>query len=758
MIGRIGIGIALTVLGGAVGQAELTLATDGETEYRIVTDVEATPAEAHAAEELASFLEQVTGAEFPVETATELPEGKLIVVGPGRPARELAPDVDFGAVSPDGTVLKTVGDDLLLAGDRPRGTLYAVYSFLEDEVGCRWWTSKASSIPTRETLTVPDLDRTYIPPLEYRETFWWDAFEGDWAARNKSNGLRARLSEEQGGHVTYGGPSMVHTFNQYFPTGQYFEEHPEWFSERGGERVDGRNQLCLANQAVRDAMVEKVLAAIAADPAASIFSVSQNDWDGHCLCPECKALEDEEESPAGPLLHFVNYVAERVAEKHPNVAIDTLAYQYTRKPPKSVRPLPNVIVRLCSIECDFLKPLATGERNESFRADIEGWSKICDRLYVWDYTTNFSHYILPHPNYWVLGPNVEFFVENGVKGIFEQGAYQSPGADMAELKAWVLAKVLWDPSRDPEKLVDEFLKGYYGAAAPQIRKVMDLAYEGALEADHNLRCFSPHNASFLSLEFLGEAETLFEEAEAAVADDAEVLNRVQVARLPIRYVWGRRWRELTVQARLAGTEWPGPEDFAENTETFMAVARRNEVTKISEGSPLENFEQRTTGLDRREAGPPPGCEDLPETDYLDLQDDGFNLGHEGQWVSLVTDESASDGAAARMPGDHLEWATQQWLDIPEETTFACYASIRVEKKADAGGAFTFGVYHMEQKRTLVSGGIACEAIEDSEYRTYELGTVPLEGAFYIYVAPTKNPDNVEAVWVDRFWLVRQPEE
>ncbi|HJN18531.1 MAG TPA: DUF4838 domain-containing protein [Armatimonadota bacterium] len=749
--------IASLTTGFSCAHADLTLATGGQTDYRITIDPDATAAEQHAAAELASLLQQVTGAEFPVDTVDALPEGKTIVVGPGPAAEALAPDVDFDALAPDGTVIRSSGENLLLAGDRPRGTLYAVYSFLEDEVGCRWWSSTASEIPSRPTLTVPELNRTYIPPLEYREVFWSDAFDGDWAARNKSNGLRARLEEHHGGQVTYGGPFMVHTFNQFFPTEQYFEEHPEWFSERGGERMTGRNQLCLTNQALKDAMLGKVMAAIEADPTASIVSVSQNDWDGHCLCQECKALEDLEESPAGPLLHFVNYVAERVGETYPDVAIDTLAYQYTRKPPKFARPLPNVIVRLCSIECDFLKPLASGERNESFRADIEGWSKICDRLYVWDYTTNFSHYMIPHPNYWVLGPNVRFFVEHGVAGIFEQGAYQSPGGEMAQLKAWVLAKVLWDPSRDADELVDEFLNGYYGAAAPQIRQHMDLAYDGAMAADHNLRCFSPVNASFLDLDLLAKSEELFDQAEAAVADDADVLNRVQIARLGIRYVWGRRWRELSVQARFAGQDWPGPDDMATNTDTFMAVARKNEITKISEGSPIETFEQRTTGLNRMPSPVPPGCEDLAQTDYLDLQDDGFHLGRDGQWVSLVEDAKASDGAAARMPGSHHEWATQQWLDLPGGGEFACYASIRVEKKADTGGAFTFGIYHMDQKKSLATGGVACEEIEDGEYQTYELGTVPLDGALYIYVAPTDNPDGVEALWVDRFWIVRQTE-
>ena len=118
---------------------------------------------------------------------------------------------------------------------------------------------------------------------------------------------------------------------------------------------------------------------------------------------QLQKLEEEEGSPAGPLLHLVNYVAAKVGKQYPHVAIDTLAYQYTRQPPRHVKPLPNVIVRLCSIECDFAHPL-TAKSNRTFAEDIRGWSKLCRRLYIWDYTTNFGHYIQPHPNLRVWAP------------------------------------------------------------------------------------------------------------------------------------------------------------------------------------------------------------------------------------------------------------------------------------------------------------------------------------------------------------------
>jgi len=733
------------------------LAAGGKTNYSIVVDPGAIAAEQHAAQELAVFLQQVTGAEFPVKTTADQPAGPLLLVGPGRVAGQIAADVKLEGLAPDGIVIETVGEHLLLAGDRPRGTLYAVYTFLEDAIGCRWWSSKVSTIPQRPELTVPEQHVRYVPPLEYRETFWADAFDGDWAARNKSNGNSERLEEKHGGKIRYGGPFFVHTFAELVPPGTYFKDHPEYFSEVNGQRLDGYAQVCVTNEAVKKLIADQVLAHLRKDPHAQIISVSQNDCDKHCLCPNCKQLEEEEGSPAGPLLHLVNYVAAEVGKQYPNVAIDTLAYQYTRKPPRHVKPLPNVIIRLCSIECDFSRPL-TAPCNQKFADDIRGWSKLCQRLYIWDYTTNFAHYIQPHPNLRVLGPNVRFFVEHGVRGIFEQGGYNSLGAEFAELKAWVLAKALWNPQLDDQALVREFVHGYYGPAAAPLLEYIQLIHDEAEAKNTYLTCFSSARAEFLNLAMLAKAEKLLEQAEAAVRDDPAVLPRVQLARLPARYVWATRWYEFQDQAAREHLAWPGPADYVQNCRTFLDVAHTAGVTLISEGSPLATFERRTIGMGRTSSPPPPGCESLARERWIDLQDATFNLASEGTWATLEKDDLASDKMAARMPGNHYEWAVQHQLlgkPLAPDATYDVYASIRVEKTGSAGQAFSAGIYDSKNHAGLGQVAAACDELADDQYHTYKLGSAKLHGDVYLWAAPAKNPDNVKHVWVDRFWLVRQ---
>jgi hypothetical protein len=558
----------------------VTIAEKGVAKAVIVIAEDALEPEQHAAAELADFLQQITGAKFDIVHPLAFGRSRLLV-GP-KAAKLAEPDFTVAGLGTDGIVIRSVGNDLILAGGHPRGTLYAVYTFLEEHLGCRWWSSTESTIPNKPTFKVGKLDVRYVPTLEYREPYWFDAFDGDWAVRNKSNGNRPRIDEKRGGKHTYQG--FVHTFYPLIPPKKYFKDHPEWFSEIKGKRTHNRAQLCLTNEEMRKELIKNLKANLRKNPAATIASVSQNDWHGNCQCSNCAAIEKEEESPAGLMLRFVNSVADDIKEEFPNVAISTLAYQYTRKSPKYVKPRDNVIVRLCSIECSFSKPLAD-ERNKKFRDDIVGWSKISNRLYIWDYTTNFRHHIMPHPNLRVLGPNVKFFADHNVKGIFEQGAYTTNGAEMAELRAWVLAKLLWDPKRNGQELIDEFIEGYYGPAGPHIKAYLKLTHDAVEASEDWLGCFEKHTAKFLSFETLSKGLAQLKAAEAAVQDDPDLLFRVQVVQLPTMYTFMMRWDEMREKAEVSSAAWPMPEAIKTAYEHFMKIAKKKNITRLNEWNP-----------------------------------------------------------------------------------------------------------------------------------------------------------------------------
>jgi hypothetical protein len=574
----------LTVLMIASRQSlAVTIAENGVARTVIVVDPAASRQENYAARQLASVLQQITGGTFEVRTNTEVSEN-AIIIGFGTAAAKAFPEISNTPFGEEELVVRIKGNRLLLAGGRPRGTSYAVSRFLQVSCGVRWWTPWASRIPHKHTLRIAEMNVREQPAFEYRDPHWHCAFDANWSWHNFCNGLGSHLTLEQGGSVVY--KYFVHSFYELVPPKQYFDKHPEWFSLVNGKRTSDNAQLCLSNPELRDFVVQRVREALRESPEARIISVSQNDCFNPCECANCKALDDAEGSHAGSMLAFVNYIAEKIEPEFPKVAVDTLAYQYTRKPPRTLRARSNVIVRLCSIECNFREPFDS-PANAAFASDIRGWEQRTGRLYVWDYVTDFAHYLQPFPDWFTLGPNLRFFEAHHVRGVFEEGAYESPGAEMAELRAWVLAQLLWNPRQDDRVLIREFLDGYYGAAGRPLEKYLKLMQEAS--KGFNLTCYTPTDAPFLHFKSLSQAEALWQKAERAVARDDELLARVRQGHLAIQYVWLSRWEPLREECSRTGAIWPFSVTRKEFAQQWLDLAQGvpdkpwTKVTAVREG-------------------------------------------------------------------------------------------------------------------------------------------------------------------------------
>lgn len=733
-------------------QKAMTLARGGRAQYVIFREAQASPTERYAVEELAHWLREASGATFTVQAGGKLPKRALIVASDPH-------------VEPEECVRKRKGEQLWLTGGQGRGVLYAVYRFLHEEVGVRWWAPWATDVPKKPTLSVAGSNKREKPAFESRNPFWYPAFNPDWAARNFSNAQDAHLGTKHGGAVVYSGPSFVHTFYPFVPPEKHFATHPEWFSELDGKRTVDRAQLCTTNPELREFLVAQVRAQLKKQPEARILSISQNDWYRACTCPSCKALDDAEGSHAGTMLALVNFIAERLETEFPQVAFDTLAYQYTRKAPKTLRPRPNVIVRLCSIECDFRAPLESPQ-NKAFADDIRAWSQKSNRLYIWDYTTNFGHYTLPHPNWYTLGANVRFFHQHGVRGLFEQGAYQSNGSELAELRAWVLAQLLWNPYQDDKKLIAEFVEGYYGkAAAPSVLRYLSECYAAA--EGFNLTCFSAPNGPHLSLKNLVRWEQLWRNAEDdAHADGPEKLWRVQQGRNAIRYAILVSWARLKKEQAPLRSGWPFGERaalarqwLAVATETKPAPAGWTPMTHVNEGGLTpQAFAERLLAVERPDTAPLPP--DLPKhTEVVSLQESFVSLFERGTLSDIKPDPSASNGRAVWMPGIHHEWAYQLRLEAAPERLFTGTWTAWIVALVETGPstlpeetAFTAGIYDAGEKvskaQVAVTGRVA-----QGGYVTVKLGTVRLNPEQYVWAAPAVEA-HVGAIWIDRVLFTR----
>lgn len=554
--------------------APLVLADGGRSEYRIVVSRDASPSERHAAEELRHFLREISGAEIPVADDKAAAAAREILVGRSARLDALRLPIDWTKLGDEGFTLRTAGPALVIAGGRLRGTMYGVYALLEDHLGCRWYSATVSRIPKRARVEIAPFEDTQVPAFESREAGFFVATDPDWAARNRQNGHDARLDDARGGRVVY--LPFVHSFDRLVSPKKYFDEHPEYFGENAGKRVP-RNQPCLTNPDVLQLVKEKVRGWIQDKPEAAILSVSQNDWGDPCRCKRCRTLDEAEGSPMGSLLTFVNAVADDVAAAHPRIAIDTLAYTYSRRPPKTVRPRKNVIVRLCDIECCFSHALdaCDSPQNRAFVGDLKAWAAIHDRIYIWDYMTNFHAYLAPYPNLDALTGNLKFFARNHVKGVYAQGNYQSPG-EFSELRAWLLAKLMWNPDADAKALLDDFLGGYYGKGAAGVKAYIDLLHKKGREENLHLNKTPKMSSPHLDPDILRKADAILEEAERAAEDD-DVKFRVRTARVPVWFALADRLPEGDPERKRFEARW-------------VEVARRWGVTHTHEGS--ADFEKR----------------------------------------------------------------------------------------------------------------------------------------------------------------------
>lgn len=361
----------------------------------------------------------------------------------------------------DGYKREISSEGMSIVGGNGRGVLYGVYGFLEKYVGIRFLT------PDLETckeglIELNDESYTYEPIINLRQTDWYCArFSPEWCVKNGINTCDwyGPFEEKYGGSHNYGG-LFVHTLGKLTGTS------------------DG-SQPCLSDPENLKKAIASVREVLANRPDVTIVSVSQNDNSNYCRCEKCAATDAEEGSPAGTLLRFVNAVAADIAEDYPHVTVDTLAYQYTQKAPLITKPLPNVCIRLCSIRCDFTHTLEADicDENRQFCKDFNEWSKICDNIYVWDYTTNYRYYIPTYANLGVLRENMVFYVDHNVKGIFPQGNYSSPSGEFGELRAYLLAKLMMYPymsESEYNRHMNDFLEGYYGEGWLFIRSYIDV--------------------------------------------------------------------------------------------------------------------------------------------------------------------------------------------------------------------------------------------------------------------------------------------
>ena len=563
--------------------------------WDIVVAADALPSEVYAAERFQSLFVRASGIKLPIVKTTNRPD-RHVFIGVGKAMRTSAVGFDVSEFGPGDLRIVVRGNSIAIAGGRPRGTLYGVYAFLENTLGVRFLTYDQTHVPK---ITSPHnlapVDYFYHPPLIFRFcSYVENRSNQEFAVKLRNNNTGSSIDARLGGNT--GLRLINHSFAAQIPSAKYGEEHPEFYCEIDGKRLakvkndSYDNQPCLTNPDVLRIVTANVLKQLADHPGMENISVSQNDNNKHCRCVKCLAIDEREGTPMGSLLTFVNAVADEVAARDPGVMVGTLSYRYSRKPPETIRPRPNVQIQLCSIEACLMHAIndPTCPKNVEFCRDMNEWGKICDNIFVWNYNVNFGGYQLPCPNLRVIEPNIRYFVANNARGIFMQAAGGTLAGEFSDLRNYMISNLLWDPTRSGEQLMNEFLDLHYGRSAKPIRRFISLVHDRAEASGLHQGCFGRAKDYGLDESVARAGLEAFDEA-MELAEGEAVRLRVEKAsmiayRAAIEPVW-----DLKEGAELD----PGrAKQLRPLVRRFFELCRKYNVTRVAHDPTLESAHQR----------------------------------------------------------------------------------------------------------------------------------------------------------------------
>ena len=700
--------------------AEFVVAERGKTpDCTIVLPAEPGPSERFAAEEFRDWTEKLVGVKLPIVQGAA--KGKCVCLNPATPSTFPA----FG--SEDEFALEVRGEALNIRGGR-RGVLYGVYEVLERFGGILWLSSTFTHLPKADALEIPSDLRVFEKPdfamRDQDASARWGM--GVHAARMRNNRITADMKLGSW-HAPFDRVlGTCHTFLRLVPPAKYFDSHPEYFSFFKGKRQSGHTQLCLTNPDVYEIVLSNVLARIEANRsetaewrrATKYYGISQDDWNGYCECPNCAAIDEREGSHSGCVIWFVNKIAEAVEKKYPDVMIETLAYMYSRVPPKHLKPRKNVMICLCTIECDFTKPIEENrnEENVRFRDSILKWREISNELFVWDYIANWRATPSPEPNLRTLAKNVRFFRDAGVTCLFEEGIV-GPHAAFSELKGWLCSKLMWDADQPAGPLVEKFVRAYYGKGAPYVLDYIRLLESFPIDETKSAWTYA-RTVQQLPFDdaFYAKALSLWRQALEAAKDDAPAIREhcewgvfgIEYT-LADRYAQGGAWRPVIAAPSLAAkvdrAEFELHRGYARHV---MEMLKREPAAMVS--SRLNDA--RLKGVIRALAEA-----ELPkaeETVRVRLQDWAFSYSDHPRSTTIfrVDDKDATDGRALSVKKDGSGWKVtcrfNEAVALEPGRTYRMRARLKVQPESGAKperNLLTFGLFDRKTKKTVTEGGV-----------------------------------------------------
>ena len=532
-----------------------------------------------AADELAIHLKLATGKTVKTVTENVAPQtGKRIFVGKTAFAKKN--NVDFAKFSEEEHFVKAVSaSELIISGGHPRGTLYGVYEFLENNLNAMWLDETDIKIDKVKSVSwKKDLKLQGKPDFKYRSI--WNSFPANHAMfkiRNRQNTFHIRQPKKYDAyglpHI-HGYPHFCHTF--YFYTKDLKKEDYDILSMTSGKRVYSQNsagpgQICYSNPKTAAHFIKVLEKKIPEDRKGkalwqypTYYGLKTNDNRNECECKNCAALV-KKHGWMGAKMTFVNCVAKAFEEKYPEIRFITDAYGLHGFPPKGgLKPNKNVTVDI-AFGCGYVERPRDHFRPYSAPVNAiskklhEDWAKLTPRPALWDYwnDTVRSHY--PSNPIPTIAENIKFYKQIGVE--YLMGECGGAGTvSLWRLKNYIGYRLMVDSSRNIDVEVKRFCNAFYGKAAPFMLEYYNHLYKATMRLKENIQTYTLPNRYDLDEAFFKKAEALLDAADKATKNDKLRNERVQDERVPV--------------------EWAKIEKFKISDKAYVERFRKNAIRRL----------------------------------------------------------------------------------------------------------------------------------------------------------------------------------
>jgi hypothetical protein len=593
----------------SVARSAVTLVSNGQPKGVIVLSSKPCRAAAEGARILTDHIQQMSGASLKVLKEDQIGQARVvdgrIEAASGTSAAEtfiLVGESDLAnklgaarqGLGPGGILIRTIGNALVLLGpddftpSDPYGSRYAVTTFLEQELGCRYlWPGESGKVvPKRTTITVNSINVRFTPLLKQRQIRWSGyssriqegldrlGFSREDFLKAGENAARTQSeSSDWMGWHRMGGALGLRTGDGTILSAEtwdrFLREHPEWFAMQldGSRYFDPsweRPRLCKSNLALIEAIAREKIEELERNPGQKSISLMTQDGGskaGFCMCPACKVLDPSEGRPTqlgtynhksgryyrfdyvsltDRMVYFYNAIAEKVAKVYPDVLFTGQAYSAYRAPPVKQKLHPNIVIRFVHSPSHY----ADDDVRREGMADWDAWAGAAQMIY-W------------RPNSLLWGRH------EGTLGVYAHKLGQDfrhisgnkcVGTDFDScmhhwatqgLNYYVLAKLHWYPDLDVDEVIDDYCRCGFLSAAGEIKRyllrVEQLTDQAA--AEKNADVTEPYTPQFIA-----ELGAMLDAADKAAGDDSAVRRRIAFFRAGLDFseLQAKIYRLLTV--------------------------------------------------------------------------------------------------------------------------------------------------------------------------------------------------------------------